>query len=195
MTRLPLAALTALLAPAAALACPTAADLPSGVMIDFDDNTTEHYLGLRDDLVRLERRYDGVTEAVMDLAHGVYVLTYMEIYDGAPDTSTRITTAYPGGLSSLTPPQAGERWEAATVVTNSDGPYTEQVTVAWSEPTEVQIGDCTYAALEGIIAYVSDEPLFEGITFLTDLGVGYVSWFEDGQGRESYTALGIAAGS
>ncbi len=195
MTRLPLAALIALLAPAAALACPVAADLALGVRIDFDDDTTEYYVALRDDLVRLERRYDGEPEAMMDLAHGVYVLTSMEIYDGTPDIGTRITTAYPGGLTELTPPVAGQRWAADTVVTGSDGPYAEQVTVAWGEPIEVRIGACTYAAIEGIIAYVGDEQVFEGITYLPDLGLGYVSWFEDAQGRESYTALGIAAGS
>ncbi len=179
----------------AALACPTGADLATGFTVEFDDGASEFYLGIRDDLVRMEQSYEGEVSAVMDLGLGVFVLSYMDVYDGRPDTSTRITTSYPDGIASLKVPEAGARWSVETVGLNTmDGPFAETVIVAWGNEASLQIGACSYTAIDGIIAYQSDYTYSEGITYLPDLGVGFVSWYEDNEGRFDYGAVNIRAG-
>lgn len=175
-----------------ALACPTGADMETGVTITFDDGGFETYRQLRDNLVRMERGYDGAQDSVMDLGLGTFVLSYMDAFDGMPDPSSRTTTAYPGGLASLKVPMAGDRWQATTTVFAGE-PYAEEVSVAWGDERTVQIGACSYTAIDGIIAYESDTTIVEGIVYLTDLGIGYLEWFEDDQGREQYTATSITA--
>ena len=185
----------AALLPMPALACPTGADLANGITIRHDDGASETYRAVRDDLVRMEQSFDGELTAIMDLAHGTYVLTYMDVYDGRPDAGSRITTAYPGGMATLSAPEAGARWSLDTIVMDSAGPYAETVTVAWSTPRDATIGSCTYSAIDGIIAYDGeDETYVEGITYLIDVGVGYVNFYEDSAGRTDYVAIAIEAG-
>lgn len=183
------------LTPTIALACPTSSDLAGGIMVVFDEGSEELYTGIRAGLVRMQSSYDGDVSATMDLASGTYVLSYMDVFDGQPDTSSRITTAYPGGLSSLPAPTPGQRWSQPTIVTDSNGPYPETVEVAWADQGQVGVGDCSYTAIEGIIAYKGEgvEPYFEGITFLPELGIGYVNWYQDEAGREDYVVYSISA--
>ncbi len=182
--------------PAAAVqACPTSTDLSTGFTVEFDDGASEYYLALRDDLVRMEQSFDGDITAVMDLGLGVFVLSYMDVYDGRPDPSTRITTSYPEGIASLRVPETGARWSEVTVGLNMlDGPFEETVIVAWGSAGQLQIGGCDYTAIPGIVAYQSENTYSEGITYLPELGVGFVSWYEDGEGRYEYGAMNIRAG-
>lgn len=187
------AILAAPLLSSAALACPTGADLATGISIRFDDGALETYTALRDDLVRIEQGYDGEASAVMDLALGVYLLSYMDVVNGSPDTGSRYTISYPGGIGGLQVPAPGQRWTAETVLMDSTGPYTETMTVAWSQPFEQIIGACSYEAIEALIAYQGDDFYTEGLVFLPDLGVAYVSAYEDTSGRSEYAAVEVFA--
>ena len=170
------------LAPAAGATCPTTADLGTGISIFYSDGSQETYVAVRDDLVRMEYAYDGTVEAVMDLALGVFVLSHMEVRNGTPDPSSRLTTSFPGGMGTLPAPAAGDRWARTSVVLDSSGPFEEEVTVAWGVPREVTVGSCTYG-----------EPYYEGITYLPDLGFGFVGWYEDASGRSTYAVTEILA--
>lgn len=177
-----------------ALACPTGADLDLGITIDFDDGASETYQSVRPNVVRLNRAFEGVEESRMDLGHGVFVLTYAEVYDGKLDLRSRMTTSYPGGLLAIPMPEAGTRFEADTVSLDSSGPFEETVSVAWGQATTIDVGGCNYAAIEGIIAYQGEETLFEGVVYLPDLGFGYLAYYEDSAGRDNYVPTAIKVG-
>ncbi len=178
----------------AAADCPVPADLDSGIAVRFDDGALERYVRTRPAVVRLERSFDGAVESIMDLGHGVYVLTYMDVFDGSPDLGSRMTTSFPGGLASLQPPAPGARWTARTLLLDRSGPTEENITVAWGALAETEIGGCRFTVLDGIIAYQSDNAYFEGVTYLPEFGFGFLQWAEDETGRSTFTALSIEAG-
>ena len=42
-----------------------------------------------------------------------------------------------------------------------------------------------------IIAYGDAEESTDGLVYISDLGFGFLSWFEDSDGRETYIPVGI----
>ncbi len=144
-------------------------------------------------MIRVDGSYDDDPTYRYELGQGSYLLSSIDIVDGAPDLGTRVTYSYPMPAAEMPAIAPAQRWQLDVVSASTDGVFPEGQSYATSEERSVSIGGCEYRAIDMIIAYDDDSQSTDGLVFLPDLGFGFLAWFEDSDGRSTYTPVEIGA--
>jgi hypothetical protein len=173
-------------------ACPVAADLARGIRIDFADGGSETYRSAAvPGMVEVTGRDpDGATYR-MQLGGGFHLLRW----EVPGDTASVIDYDYGLTPDQMPLPQPGASWHTEVRVRAVDGPRDEAQDHRYGKTTQVTIGACTYTAVEAVIAYETSDNYIESVTWLPELGLGYLLWNESTDySRNPVPAVGISAG-
>jgi hypothetical protein len=182
MTRI-LPLLTLILAPlplAAQQSCPTAADLDRGIRITFADGGTETFRRADPGVIAVTGREPDGSGFNMDLAQGLHLLMWEATTGGQPDAASRITYDYAGQPPTALPlPEAGRKWRTEVRVEDADfGPRDEPQSQVYGRLSQIEIGACSYVAIEVTISYATSDQYRETLRWLPDLGLAYLVWNE-----------------
>ncbi|RII37747.1 hypothetical protein DL237_15190 [Pseudooceanicola sediminis] len=151
---------------AAQASCPVAGDLSRGIALHTSGAAPGYvdiYYGAAPGIVSFFAVEDGrVTYQETD-AHGLYILTSLDLYDGPLNTDSY---TYPGGLAELPKPAPGVDW-SATVRRSANGETsTARHSYAFADPTALAIGACTYAAIPADVRVDGDDgPISHAIMY------------------------------
>ncbi|MEL6958393.1 MAG: hypothetical protein AAGL89_05505 [Pseudomonadota bacterium] len=155
-----------------AAACPTAADLASGIIVT-EDNGIENLFQSVDDLIVAQSGtlQDGGRFRHL-MVHGIH-LTEIARADPGESLSKALLFDYDIPLEDLPVPEPGGQWDLQTFVNVSGDRFPERYASAWSDLTPMTIGGCTYDVLTGKLAYISaDNTLLEVFYYVPELGFG-----------------------
>jgi hypothetical protein len=182
--------LTCLAAPAWT-ACPVGDDLSAGIRLLDDDGISETYRRSSPDLIELTVDYgDGYSDRIQ-LARGVYVLEVVELYEGQPEPGSTSTYAYPVAPEAMPVPAAGDVWRTRVVI---DGAEPDKMTASWGDARQMTYGECSYTVIPGEIVFTgTDYRHVEGLHYLPELGLAYMSFFssDDGDTMDEYVIVSI----
>ena len=197
-TLVALCAVTSLLAlPAAAQTggCATAANLSSGINLDFSDGITEVYRRLSPGIASVTGLEGAEQIYRLEIAQGTHLLDYIEVSGGQPVEASHQVYDYGMAPQSLPVPTPGQRFNPVVQVTASDGVRTEAQAQAYVETDPIVLGACTYRAIEAVIAYDTPDNYIESITYLPDLEIGFLHWSQTDEGRAvDHEVVGIRTG-
>ncbi|QQA42237.1 hypothetical protein [Pelagovum pacificum] len=177
---------------AAQTACPTAEDLGAGVQLTLEDGTIETFRPLTADVIRVTGGDvdEGETYS-LDLGKGVFTLVFQDLYEGELDASARSVYAYPvppGELPDITP---NATFELQPVVLEFGDLYGESERYETSAAYDLQIGDCTYEAIDILVSYGDDDTYVDGLTYITELGIAYLAFWVESDERTDTPAANI----
>lgn len=155
-------------------ACPTAADLSTGIRFTVDDDGAEVFRTMTPDVIESMYSYGDGSQYRNLLGKGVYLLEWLDYVDGAPDLSSRMTYAFatgpkdlpevvPGGVANL------------SVLVNMGGDLDQEMEMySFGEVAEISFGDCSYDMIPIEITYAPDDGQGTSILhYLPALGFAY----------------------
>ncbi len=176
-------------------ACVTADDLGQGIVIDYADGIAETYRRLRPSVSSVTGVDGSETLYRLEIAQGTHLLNYVEFAGATPDEQTRQIYDYGQSPESLPVPTGGGRFNPVVTVTSAGGTRTETQSQAYVEGEPLVFGACTYRVVDAVIAYETDDNYIESITYLPDLGIGFLAWSETDAGdAANNTIIGIRTG-
>lgn len=167
------AALAALVGPVVAQAsCPVAADMATGVQIDFDDASHEIYDLLDGDLRVRQFFDDDDTVNVLIYAGGIVQKSYTEARFGGYGTKY----SYDFDVDGVLPLKPGDKVTGTANSVDTDG--VEEASAYSLEAGQietVEIGDCSYQMMLVTETMVYPEGKYVYVLgFLPELGVNYI---------------------
>jgi hypothetical protein len=176
--------------------CPTAADLARGITLDFADGSFETFRDPGTGLVTVDGTDADGYGYIMELGRGIHLVSYANATNGIADADSRIDYDYGIGVMDLPLPEAGGRWASAVTVSDSFGDRSEPQTHVWGQTSVVDIGGCSYDAIEALIAYKTGDGYRESVEYIPALGIGYLVWNEsDTMDRYPVRPVRISAAS
>lgn len=179
-----------------AFACPTAQDLERGIRFDLASAEWEVFTRTSDGLVQSDFHYGDGAGTRLLLAKGLYLLQIVDFDAQGVLSDTRQSFSYPLRPSEMPDPQPGGGWSVKAAVLGPEG-LTEEVQVYdFGEMSQQTYGACTYAMMPITITYSVDgnqTMSTDFIHWLPELGLSFLAAFEDEQGLESYTYIGVRA--
>lgn len=178
-----------------ALACPTAADLNTGITTIETDGTTSVYRNIEPGIVAQEIDFKDGSFGKNQLAQGVYVLRLAIEDGGVLDLQSIYATTYDRPVTELPLPKPGLTMTMRTTVTTTDDSYKEQQQHAWGPLETVTIGECAFNGITGTIEYKSGfDPFTETVLYLPDLGIGLLTAYAyEGEAPEIYEYVSITS--
>ncbi len=176
-------------------ACPTGADLASGIRIIDGDGAVEVVQDLGNGVVAQEIDFGGGEIAKNQLIKGVYVSKLTLEVDGVIDLSSLLEVTYDRPPAAMSPPTPGLVNRFQTTVTDTTSSYVEVQEHRWGEVAPFSIGACTFDSLEGQIRYVSEvSTIVETVRYLPELGIGILTAYAYGdETPEIYELVSIEA--
>lgn len=158
----------------AQVGCPTAADAGRPIQIQFEDGYVETHRSTDGVVWTIDGR-DGVDWLYrLEVAHGLHLLSYVDVFDGQPDASTLISYDYGIEPAALPAPAPRQRLQFDVKLTDQSGTFDEAQMQAYGDVTSVDIGNCTYDLIPVLIAYDTPDQYVELINYLPELGLGYL---------------------
>lgn len=192
MRALPL--LTTCLAMPVLADCPTAADMPLGIVLREASGETETFRPGPNNLVRGEYEDGMGGGARYLLMGGIYVIEVFDTDAGDPIPGTRSTFAYPVRPSEMAPPTPGGRWDVETLVNDQGDIYEGRESHIFGPNTEITIGQCTYDMIPIISIYHSLDGYEERLNYLPEFGFAYLVEMKDpGEAPFTYNFVSIEA--
>lgn len=189
---IPLTLGLSLAAPAFALAdCPVRADLAQGITIAFVNGGIETFREVRPGVVAVYGQTSAGEAYVMTLGQGFHLIESRDL-DGQ---DTGISYDYGMDAAALPVPQPGGNSTLSVQITDSVSTFEQGQAQSYGKARPVDIGACRYSALEGMIAYETDDNFVESILYFPELGFGFLQWSEsDDEPRSPLTVVEIRAG-
>jgi hypothetical protein len=187
-------ALTLCAAAERASACPTAADLDTGIRFDLASDEWEVFTRTADGLVQADFHYgDGEGTRVV-LAKGLYLLQIVDFDGQGQIADTRQNFSYPLRPAEMPDPQPQGGWSVTAAILGPDGLSEEAQVYRFGDWTQQTYGACSYEMMPITIDYPvtgDDTVSRDFIHWLPELGLSYLAGFEDSEGRESYDYIGV----
>jgi hypothetical protein len=155
-------------------ACPTGADLATGIVITYGDGQTDTFSSDSSDanLVIVETADDTGPLYRRVMIRGVYEVSYSSLPEDDPD-AMGFGVAFPMAPADAPLPIPDESWRVE--VTPSDGSgetlfhdYTSGASIP------VTIGDCVYDTIPVVLTAETGDDVYEIVHFIPALGLGYV---------------------
>ena len=167
-------------------ACPTAADLATGIRATETDGTVHDFTALDGPLVQ-----EDITAPGEDTYRAIFVHGAHLIYLGPPEPdgiAYQEDTEYVIPINDLPIPAPDSTALYRTTVTDIDGPYVQNRFQDWGPMEEARIGACSLRAITGTLTYVSQyDRITETILYLPDLRIGLLTRYAmSGQPDETY---------
>jgi len=182
----------ALLMPIAAVAqtaCMTASDLNLGITVTLDSGATEVYRRDADDgaVVIVDGTDESGPAYRLGLAQGILVQFFDVVDEGDRTNSVSTTYDYPVAPTDVPVPVPGMRWQVSAVRSDSKGETTEDQSLQAGAVVPLAIGGCIYDSLPVTVSYGT--AYVEEITYLPDLGFGFLHWFQNEGGERNTLTL------
>lgn len=163
-------------------ACPTAADMDTGVIFTLSDGGYELHKSTDEDWVQIYAYFGDGEASVLDFYHGLYLLTDLPVVDGFPLLAEMQTYATEAQLAEWAAPKPDAEWRNTT----SGGGYAKSRGI---EP--FRLGDCTYEAFDVSLIYADDAGYQETYRYIPALKTGLLIASADETGVERYTYTGV----
>ena len=159
--------------------CLTQADLSNGIAVTLDSGAIEIYR--RDpndgDLVIVEGSGEAGPNYRLVLARGILV----QLFETVDETQTAMNVstryAYPVLPREVPVPSPQSEWAVAAVRSDSEGDHPEDQVLQSGALIPLAIGGCSYDTFPVTVTYGSDYT--EEITYLPELGFGYLHWYQN----------------
>ncbi|KIT16131.1 hypothetical protein [Jannaschia aquimarina] len=163
---------------APALACPTADDLRTGILVVFADGAVDRHTGFGNEDVRVEVLQDDQVIQVDLGAHGACLLNSAEIEPNG-DRAGEIAVSYPDAIPGPTP---SSEWIVTVTESHDGGADAIEEAHVWHEMRETTIGGGLFAAYDGVLTRRYADGDFAGelegvemVTYLPEHGFGFVA--------------------
>ncbi len=163
----------ALSASAALADCPVSGDLVRGIALSAPGAAPGYldvYYGAGPGIISFFALEDGrVTYQETD-AHGLYILTSLDLFDGPLNTDSY---TYSGGLAELPKPSPGITWSAVVKRSANGETSSARHSYAFAEATQLVIGACAYTAIPADVRVEGEDgPISHAIMYyLPELGI------------------------
>jgi len=182
------------LLPLPALACPTAADLDTGIRIYDRNGGSEVFRRLNSDVVEAIYTDEDGFASRTQLGQGLYLLEYTDLENGAVLKDSRETYVFAMSPRKMPQPQANTEWRADVVLRSADGLQPETQTYRIGPIKALKIGTCSYDAMEVTLTYApGPDNEQEKFQFIPALGFSYITEFRDDAGVDKYRYTRIEA--
>jgi len=183
----------ALGATAPAWACPTAADLDTGIRFTVEGGASEVFRRVQPQVLEAVFRFADGGAVHNLLAKGVYLLEYVDLEDGEPVPDSRATYRFPMTPGAMPDPVPEDEWQVSAVRLEAGQVATERQVYRFGARDSVRIGDCGYAMVPIAVTFPDDpDGLSDILHYLPDLGLAYLARLEGGGAPpEIYTYTGI----
>jgi hypothetical protein len=154
------------------LACPTSADLETGIVVEDTEEFKTLYRVVDGQLQRTDF-YDTGESWQSDLVFGTFWTNERTLYGGILQPEEDLTVTLEDPSVTFLRPSAGLTQSVGTRVFHADEtPYVETITHVWEDLGRMSIGDCTYKSIAGRITYEAfGEPYTDMVQFLPTLGI------------------------
>ena len=170
--------LAPLFAPLPAAACPTAADLDTGVRVHSPDGSVETFTRLNKDVIVSEFRFEPGEGSRSLLAQGIYLIQINDVYGDEIDTKARTTYTYTKLPGTLPVPTPGGAWNTRVVILDEDGLGTERQQISFGQAGTRTIGACSYDTVPITVVYPDDD-YSETLEYLPELGLAILTSAQD----------------
>ncbi len=186
----------ALTAPAAAVAaCPTAADLETGIRFEVAGGEWEIFTTLPNGMIVSEYFLEPKVSSRTILAKGLYMVELVDLENGDFVPGTRSTFAFPVAPDQMPDPRDGGGWNLQVAVSDQDGLFAETQVYEFGTVQNQTYGACTYDMIpvnfwfgEGEI----DPELYDVMHYLPQLGIAYLAEAKGGEYADVFDYVGIS---
>jgi len=184
-----LAALAICFAAPATADCLTASDMTGGISVTLDNGAIEVYRRDMNDpaLVTVDGSGESGPAYRLVLVRGILVVLFETVDESAGAMNVSTSYSYPLAPADVPVPVAGALWQISALRNDSEGETPEDQIHQAGDLTPITIGECTYAAIPVTVAYGAT--YVEEITYLPDLGFGFLHWFQNEGGEKNATNL------
>lgn len=161
-----------LLAASPGLACPTSADLKTGIVVEDDEEFKALYQ-IRDGQIQRTDFFDTEESWRSTLAFGTFWTKEEMLRGGIHQSDDDMTVTLVDKSAAFSRPSAHLTQTVETQLSfAAESPITETVTHTWAGVGSLSIGDCTFKSISGRIAYQSKgDTYLEIVEFLPALGI------------------------
>ena len=172
--------------------CPTKADLSTGIRFTLASGETETFRASGDAVVEsLFVAPDPQANRVL-LAHGVYLLEYVDVENGVLQPDTRATYSYPMKAPDMPLPQPGGSWTVTAAVFDRGELRSENQVYAFGASSQITFQTCSYQMFPIEIAYPNDPDLSGDVLhYLPELGLSYLAESTYGDTTDRYDYVRI----
>lgn len=159
----------------------------------MDDGTLETATRLTPDVVRMTGRFpDDTGEGYyVDIAQGIYTLVYQSIFENSPDPATRASYSYPEPPAQMPAPAPDSTVTLDSVGLDSGNFFSETQTLSFGAVYTLDIGGCSYDAIDVDAVYQDQPDEVETFTLLPDLSLSFLVAYADPMGRQDYRPVRI----
>ena len=178
-------------------ACPVASDLLRGILVRYDDGSSEVFRATgAPGVVAVRGTFDDGSGYQLELGQGMHLLSYTPLLaDGAPDAAARVSYDYGRAVAELPVVTPGLRFDTPVSVTDQHGPRDEAQSQVFGAEEVLAIAGCSYRAVPVMIAYDTFNDYVEALRFLPELGIALLNWQEStDQDRREIEPVAIRAG-
>ncbi len=161
-----------LLAASPGLACPTSADLKTGIVVEDEEEFKALYQ-IRDGQIQRTDFFDTEESWRSTLAFGTFWTKEELLRGGIHQPEDDITVTLLEKAATFSRPSANLTQTVETQLSfAAESPITETITHSWAEVDSLSISDCTYKSIAGRISYEAQgDTYLEVVEFLPALGI------------------------
>lgn len=140
-----------------ALACPTTADLKTGILVTETDGATQVFHDVGNNTILQSGSFGPGEHYQNKLVHGVHPLQIANLENGAIDVGSAILTNYGIPLKDIPKPQPNSSVTLDTTVQTATEPtYADKQVHTLTAPSTFDVGGCRYKSVPGRLTYTSD---------------------------------------
>lgn len=166
-------------------ACPTIADLESGIRGTTDKGHTDTYSRLSADVIQADFSDGSGVDFRSLLGKGVYLLESIDVEKGVVDPETRTVYAFPVSPPGLPEPEPGGTY-GVEVSYRFPGEDWDKERHSYSFGAEVTgtYGACSFRMIPVTTRFSGPDEAVETLHYLPELGFAYLAqyaWTEDGK--------------
>ncbi|MBV7396056.1 hypothetical protein [Mameliella sediminis] len=175
-------------------ACPTGADVAKGIRFTVEETDKEEYRRIGPAMIEaIYSTADGAATRNL-LAQGVYLVELVDLIDGTPDQTTRITYAFPGRAEDLKLPEPNGE-VAYDVAINNFGDFDKERQIYDFGPmAKINFGSCEYDMIPIEIRYDPDDAnTVDILYYLPEFGFSFYagSDYDGGSDRYRYSNIEV----
>jgi hypothetical protein len=168
----------------AAAACPDATDLAKGIEFRTSGGDVEVHRKLRPDWITISVIFPDGDGSVLEMYHGMYMLSAIPIEGGVPKPGQREDYADVSELTQWPRPTPDTSW---TNTTPSGG-----IAVSGALETKM-IAGCRYDSVQVDVQFADDPTYTETYAYLPELGLGLLVKTVASDGTDTYSYISVKA--
>ncbi|MBY5931769.1 hypothetical protein KUV51_02055 [Tateyamaria omphalii] len=182
--------------PGTAMACPTSADLDTGVRFELASGEWETFRRISDAVIEATFYYEPGEATQVSLSQGIYILSIIEVESNALVPSTRETFTYPLRPGEMPDPAGGGGWNVEATLLSSGGLDREVQSYTFGTSRRQGYGACFYEMIPITYRYRlegEEETGTDELHYLPELGISYLAASRGNDYDDRYDYVSIKA--